>query len=141
MKRLLSIAGSALVGLAICLVFIWLTQIIGFSVHFPAAGGEDDFSLRAAYFFFGVAPSFLLLGAWIGYISAGRVQNWLAMWAGVTGGGICAFAAMRIVRVQIESLVEGGSANHGVLAFFLLWVVFSVVGACIGRKCLRNNAV
>jgi hypothetical protein len=140
MNRLAVILGSAMLGLVACFAFVAAYQGSGIGVQFPSPGGEDDFSLRAAYFLFGVAPSFLLIGAWIGYACAGSVRTWLVMWAGVIAGDIVVFVATQCLRGQIELLVEGRSANYAVIAFFFLWLACAIGGAFIARNLVAHKA-
>jgi hypothetical protein len=131
MNRLAVILASSACGLAVCLGFAWLSQTLGISVKFPSPGGEDDFALRAQWFFFGVCPAFLFLGAWIGYAGFGRARRWLSMWAGALIGAIIVFAIARLLQGQIETLSDDGSATPAVLAFYLSWVVSSALGVWI----------
>ena len=139
MNRLAVTLGSAILGLVVCFAFIGIYQGTGAVIQFPSPGGEDDFSLRAAYFLFGVSPSFLLLGAWIGYASAGSVRTWMMMWAGVIVGGIVVFVVTQFLRGQIELLVEGRTANYAVIAFFFLWVACATGGAFIARNLVAHK--
>ncbi len=139
MKRLAVTLGSAILGLVVCFAFIGIYQGTGTVIQFPSPGGEDDFSLRAAWFLFGVSPSFLLLGAWIGYGSAGSARTWMVMWVGVIVGGIVVFVVTQFLRGQIESLVERRSANYAVIAFFSLWVTCAIGGALIARSLIVHK--
>ena len=129
MNKAAAILGSSVLGIVVCLAFVWLSQALGISVRFPSPGGEDDFSVRAMYFLFGVCPAFLLLGAWIGHAGFGSVRRWIAMWGGTSVGAILVFAVTRLLQPQIELLSGDRSANSAVLAFYLAWVVLSVLGA------------
>ncbi|MDD1621296.1 MAG: hypothetical protein LUQ11_07425 [Methylococcaceae bacterium] len=131
MNRLAFILTSSVCGLGVCLGFVWLSQTLGISVKFPSPGGENDFALRAQWFFFGVCPAFLMLGAWIGYAGFGHTRRWLSMWTGALLGAAIVFAAARLLQGQIETLSDDGSANHAVLVFYLFWTVSSALGARI----------
>jgi len=134
MNKIAATLGSSVLGVGVCFAFIWLSQALGISVRFPSPGGEDDFSLRALYFFFGVFPAFLLLGAWIGHASFGSARKWISMWAGALTGAVLVFAATRLLQAQIELLSGDRSANSAVLVFYIAWVVSSALGAVVGRR-------
>jgi hypothetical protein len=126
--------GSSILGVGVCFAFIWLSQALGMSVRFPSPGGEDDFSLRALYFLFGVCPAFLLLGAWIGHAGFGSVRRWMLMWGGALIGAVLVFTATRLLQTQIELLSSDRTANYAVLAFYIAWVVSSALGAVVVRR-------
>jgi hypothetical protein len=134
MKRAIAIFGSAVLGLAICLSLVAVSQWLGINAEFPAPRGETDFSARAAYFFFGVCPAFLLLGGWIGYSHRGKLRYWLYMWAGVISGSSLAFIALRGIRDVVGALSEGSKATFAVALFFAFWVGASFVGALFFGK-------
>jgi hypothetical protein len=134
MKRVALVVGSALLGIALCALEVAAFQSHWFDVRFPAPGGEDDFSLRAAAFLGGVCPAFLLLGGWVGLASSRGRLNWLASWAGAVCGFAMTFLVVRLLRGAVSSLDEPGSATHAVYAFFGGWVLLSAVGAIIGGR-------
>lgn len=134
MNKITVSLGSSVLGVGVCLAFVWLSQALGISVRFPSPGGEEDFSLRALYFFVGVCPAFLLLGAWIGVAGFDSARKWLSIWGGALIGGVLVFAFTRLLQPQIELLSEHGFANSAVLAFYIAWVVSSVIGAVVVRR-------
>lgn len=134
MKRLIIILGSSALALCTCLALVRLSQRLGMSVEFPAPRGEEDFSARAAYFFFGVCPAFLVLGGWIGYASRGMFRIWLSMWAGVLGGSSLVFITLQGIREQLEILSEGSQATDAVALFFAVWVGASFGGTLLVRR-------
>jgi len=140
MKKASVILGSAILSLGACAAFVWLSAALGMAVHFPSPGGEDDFSLRAAYFLFGVCPAFLLLGAWIGYAGFGNTRLWFAMWAGVFVGAVAVLAGTFALRAQIENLSGEGAANRAVLVFYGAWVASSTFGAVVARSLSSKQA-
>ena len=105
-----------------------------FGVHFPAPGGEDDFSVRAAAFFFGVCPLFLVLGAWIGLAASRGRANWLAAWAGAIAGTAIVFAALYLLRQPIAAMDEPGSATRAVFTFYAAWVALAACGAGVANR-------
>jgi hypothetical protein len=138
MKKAIVVLGSAALSLGVCAALVWLSTKLGVSAHFPSPGGEDDFSQRAAYFLFGVCPTFLLLGAWIGFAGYGNARRWFAMWAGVLVGAVFALAGAFFLRSQIENLTGDGAANHAVLVFYCVWAASSVFGAVVARRLLSK---
>jgi hypothetical protein len=140
MKRLIIILGSAALGLAICLTLIALSHELGIGAQFPSPRGETDFSARAAYFFFGVCPAFLLLGGWIGYVGQSTLRTWISMWAGTLVGSAVVFVALHSARGQVESLSAGSQATYAVVVFFAAWVAASVGGAILLRRLFRKKA-
>ena len=138
MNKLIVSLGSSVLGLVVSLAFVWLPRTLGVSVTFPSPGGEDDFSLRILWFLFFVCPALMAIGAWIGYTSFANVRRWLSMWAGVLVGTAFVFGAARLLRGQIAMLSGDGSANYGVLGFYVSWVVASSVGALAARRLDSN---
>lgn len=138
MKKVVVALASAAMGLAICLSFMWAADILGLTATFPSPGGEDDYSVRLLYFVTGVCPSFLWLGAWIGYTSVESADQWSGMWIGTVAGGAAVFIGTSLLHGQIEVLSESGSANNAVLLFFVAWVIFSVCGAALARDLYRD---
>ena len=129
MKRILVAVASALLGVALCGLSSMLFNAEWFGVHFPAPGGEDDFSVRAAAFFFGVCPAFLALGGWIGYAASRSRASWLAAWAGAVAGTVIVFAVLYVLRQPIAAMSESGSATRAVFAFYGAWIVLAACGA------------
>ena len=109
-----------------------------FGVHFPAPGGEDDFSVRAAAFIFGVCPAFLALGGWIGYTASRGRANWLAAWAGAVAGTVIVFVALYVLRQPIAEMNESGTATRAVFAFYAVWVVLAACGAGIASRLAKR---
>lgn len=137
MKRTLLVFGSALFGVALCAVEFAALRSPAFGVVFPAPGGEDDFSLRAAAFLLGVCPAFLFLGGWIGVATSRGRWSWLAAWAGVVVGSGLTFVVVRMLRDVIASLTGSGEATRAVFAFFVAWVSAAALGAVIGGRSRR----
>ncbi len=138
MNKLATTIGSALLGLGICGVLVWLSNTQGFGVRFPSPGGEDDFSRRAAYFLFGVCPAFLILGAWIGYVSSRNKLRLVLMWLGALAGTFSVWVGALLLRSQIEQLSGDDAGTRAVMVFFGFWVLLSAVGAAIAYRMLRK---
>ncbi len=138
MKKVIVTLGSAVMGLAVCLCFMWAADVLGLSALFPSPAGEDDYSVRLDYFVVGVCPSFLLLGAWIGYTSVESADQWSGMWAGTVAGSLAVFVGTSLLYRQLETLTASRAANHAVLLFFVAWVIFSVCGAALARDLYRD---
>lgn len=134
MKRIVVIVGSALLGIALCAAEVAAFRSPWFGVSFPAPGGEDDFSLRAAAFLLGVCPAFMLLGCWVGLGSSRGRLNWLAAWVGAVCGFAVTFLVMRLLRSAVSSLDEPRAATHAVYVFFGGWVLLSALGAVVGGR-------
>lgn len=102
---------------------------------FPAPGGDDDFSVRAALFLFGVLPAFALMGVWLGLTAARDKRRSARMIAGLAIGSVLAFGLTRAVAPGFAHLATSNAANGAVAATFLGWVVFAWVGALtLGRR-------
>ncbi|MBD9358807.1 hypothetical protein [Methylomonas albis] len=136
MNKVATIVGSALLGLGICGMLVWLSNVLGIGVRFPSPGGEDDFSRRAAYFLFGVCPAFLILGAWIGYVSSRNKYRFALMWLGALAGTLAVWLGTLVLRSQIEQLIGEDSGTSAVAVFYGLWVLLSVLGAAIACRVL-----
>lgn len=136
MKKIAAVLASSVLGLGVCVALVWLTRALGVSVSFPSPGGEDDFSQRAAYFFFAVCPSFLALGAWIGFVAFGHARRWLAMWGGALASAALVWVAAYWLRAPIAQLTNDGAANLAILAFYGVWVALSFLGAAVARHLL-----
>jgi hypothetical protein len=134
MNKVASIVGSALLGLGICVLLVWLSNALGIGVRFPSPGGEDDFSRRAAYFLFGVCPAFLILGAWIGYASSRNSCRLSLMWLGALAGTLTAWLGPFLLRSQIEHLTGDEAGTRAVAVFYGLWVLLSALGAAIACR-------
>lgn len=134
MKRVAVIVGSALLGAALCALEVAAFRSAWFGVSFPAPGGEDDFSLRAAAFLLGVCPAFMLIGGWVGLAASRRRLNWLAAWIGAVIGFVATFMVVRLLRGAVASLNEPGVATHAVFGFFGGWVLLTALGAVVGGR-------
>jgi hypothetical protein len=134
MNKVAAIVGSALLGLAICGIVVWLSNALGFGVRFPSPGGEDDFSRRAAYFLFGVCPAFLVLGGWIGYASSRNKGRLILMWLGALAGTLTAWQGSFLLRSRIEHLTGDYAGTNAVAVFYGLWVLLSALGAAIACR-------
>lgn len=129
MKRMLASFASGLAGLALCLLTVRLSDATQLAPHFPAPAGEDDFSVRASWFFLSVCPAFFVIGAWIGHRSFGSTRRWLAAWGGAAIGTLLVFGCVRLLQPVLDTLTESGAATHATLAFFVAWVVATALGA------------
>jgi len=134
MNKVATIVGSALLGLGICGLLVWLSNSQGIGVRFPSPGGEDDFSRRAAYFLFGVCPTFLILGAWIGYVSSRNKRRLVLMWLGAFAGTFAVWLGTLLLRSQIEQLSGEDDGTRAVAVFYGLWVLLSILGAVIAYR-------
>ena len=140
MRRILVVVASALLGIALCGLSSMLFNAAWFGVHFPAPGGEDDFSVRAAAFFFGVCPAFLALGGWNGYAASRGRAHWLAAWAGAVAGTVIVFAALYLLRQPIATMSESGSATRAVFVFDALWVLVAACGAAVANRFASHHS-
>lgn len=140
MKKLLTASVSSLIGVGVCVAFIYLSQILGISTNFPSPAGERDFSMRASYFFFGVCPAFLLLGAWIGVSGLPSTTKWLSMWAGAALGSLLAMIITHLLQAQIQALTADDDANHAVIIFYSLWIALSFLGALAAGRLHQLHA-
>lgn len=139
MNKITATLGSSILGVGVCFALIWLSQALGVSVRFPSPGGEDDFSLRAMYFLFGVCPAFLLLGGCIGHAGFGSARKWFAMWAGALIGAVFVLSVTHLLQPQIELLSDDRCANSAVLVFYLAWIASSALGAVVARRLLSRR--
>jgi hypothetical protein len=138
MNKIAAIVGSALLGLGICGVLVWLSNTQGIGLRFPSPGGEDDFSRRAAYFLFGVCPAFLVLGAWIGSVSWRNMRRLVLMWLGALAGTLAVWLGTLLLRSQIEQLSGEDAGTRAVVVFFGSWVLLSALGAAIVYRVLSK---
>lgn len=136
MNKIVTLVGSALLGIGVCWGLLWLSNSLGIGVRFPSPGGEDDFSRRAAYFLFGVCPAFLILGTWIGYVSLSNKLRLVLMWLGVLAGTFAAWLGTFLLRSQIEQLSGDDAGTRAVAVFYSLWVLLSALGAAIAYRVL-----
>jgi hypothetical protein len=140
MKRVLASFASGLAGLVLCLLIVKLSEATQLAPHFPAPGGEDDFSVRASGFFLAVCPAFFLIGAWIGHRSHGSPRRWLAAWAGGVIGTLVVFACVRLLQPVLDTLTEGSAATHATLGFFVAWALATALGAWLGASLSASRA-
>jgi len=73
MRKMLASFASGLAGLALCLLVVRLSDATQLAPHFSAPGGEDDFSVRASWFFSAVCPAFAThatLGFFVAWVVA-----------------------------------------------------------------------
>lgn len=138
MKTIAVIAGSALFGLGLCAMEVMIFRSPWFSVTFPSPGGEDDFSLRATAFLFGVCPAFALTGGLIGLGSSRGRLNARNAWIGAAAGFVIVFFVTRFLRDFISHLSEAGNSNRAVLLFFISWVLLTALGAAFGGRARRR---
>lgn len=129
MKRMFISFASGLAGLALCLLTVKLSDATQLTPHFPAPGGEDDFGVRASWFFIAVCPAFFVIGAWIGYRSFGSARRWLFAWVGGAIGTLLVFGCVRLLQPVLDTLTEGRTATHATLGFFVAWVAATALGA------------
>lgn len=134
MNKVASIVGSALLGLGLCVLLVWLSNAMGIGVRFPSPAGEDDFSRRAAYFLFGVCPAFLILGAWIGYASWRKKYRLVLMWLGALAGTLTVWLGTLLPRSRIEHLTGEDAGTNAVAVFYGAWVLLSALGAAIACR-------
>lgn len=134
MKRMLVSFASGLAGLALCLLAVRLSDATQLAPQFPAPAGEEDFAVRAGWFFFAVCPVFFLIGAWIGNRSHGSPRRWLAAWAGAVIGTLLVFACVRLLQPVLDTLTESGTATHATLGFFVAWAVATALGAWLSAS-------
>jgi hypothetical protein len=139
MKKLTLILLSTILGIAICFAAIFITNSLRVTPKFPAFAGEDDFEMRIRYFFLIVCPGFAVIGAWIGYVFTlnKRVGSW--MWGGVVVGSFVTFSFAYLLSPVISNISTSDTANYGVLALFLSWVIFSALGAWVVRVAFHSN--
>jgi hypothetical protein len=138
MKKPMVVAVSAVLGLALCLLVPWLSDVAGMAPHFPAPGGEDDFSYRAALFLLAVCPAYAALGGWIGHAASRSLRHWLMAWSGAVIGILVVLGAAFLLRGRIEALSESGAANMAVLAFYAAYVLLAGLGALLAYKQLGS---
>jgi len=134
MKRLLASFASGLAGLALCLLVVKLSDATQLAPHFPAPGGEDDFSVRASWFFSAVCPAFFVIGAWIGLRSFGSARRWFFAWGGGVIGTLLVFGCVRLLQPVLDTLTEGRTATHATLGFFVAWAVATALGAWLSAS-------
>ncbi|SHM62358.1 hypothetical protein [Rhizobacter sp. OV335] len=134
MKRVVVLFASGMGGLCLCLLAVMLSDATRLAPQFPAPGGEDDFAVRASWFFFAVCPAFFLIGAWIGHRSLGSPKRWLAAWTGGVIGTLVVFACVRLMQPVLDTLTEGRTATHAALAFFAAWAVATALGAWLSAS-------
>ncbi len=100
--------------------------------RYPAYAGEDDFSLRVAWFVMLVLPGFAVLGGWLGFVATGRVRRGVLGAAGAIAGTITAFLVQSAFRRTIESLPHSSPANVAVVVFLVGWLVLAGGRAVLG---------
>ena len=60
------------------------------------------------------------------------------MWTGVLAGSLLTFSIAYLLSPIIDGISSRDAANHGVLALFLCWVLFSILGALVVRFVFRK---
>jgi hypothetical protein len=135
--RALHVLGSALLGLGLCVGALLAANALGIDPRAPAFGGEDDFALLAAIFFFGVCPAFVALGAWIGIAARGNGKDFAARWLGVIAGTLVSFAALALLAPSATIATRIG-ANRSIAGFFVSWVIVATVAAYLSGRAART---
>jgi hypothetical protein len=107
---------------------------LGLTPDFPAYAGEDDFSLRFGVFLLGVVPSFMALGAAVGFLATVHGYSWLRSTVGGVAGTTLTLLSGRLLAPVIERLSSRNLANGAVVAFFVGWVVLSLVGVLVAGR-------
>ena len=133
MTRLVLAVASGIIGLLVCIGIASISQYLQLTPRFPAPGGEDDFSFRAALFFFGMCPAFAVIGVWIAARKGTTSAAVLRMWGGAVAGSFVVVFAARAARHEIEALTADGAANAAAVTFFVAWVVAAALGAYLLR--------
>jgi hypothetical protein len=136
--------GLGMLGAVLGPLFCWAAVKADEAVEkgrpfFPAPGGDDDFSIRAAVFLLGVLPAFIALGVWLGLTAATNKRRAALMTAGVGAGTLLAFALTRLLAPTYEGLSTSAAANGAVAASFLGWVVLAWLGAFVLGRWRRGG--
>jgi hypothetical protein len=134
MKRVVAAGLFGLLGLLVPVLAVVGTENLGLAPRFPVFAGEDDFSVRIAYFMFLVLPAFLLIGVWMGIVYDAQRRLVGRMFAGVLLGTLLAFAVVHALSTSIGGIQSRDAANSAVLVFLLSWVGLSALGAWIGYR-------
>jgi hypothetical protein len=115
---------SAALAVGLCVSFIKLDEMLNVVPHLPAYAGEDDFSLRAAAFLGFVCPSFLLVGAILGWRASRHARQALRGWCGLIGGSAAVFLLTRLLAPLLLGLANTRQAANAVFVCILVsWVV------------------
>lgn len=134
MKRAIGLVLSGVLGVVICVGIVTLAQALHLTPKIPAPGGEDDFALRAALFFFGLCPSFAALGVWIGVIAKSSTATAIRSWAGAIFGSFVVLITARIASSKFEGLTADGEGNRAAIVLFIIWFLAAVAGAYLLRR-------
>lgn len=138
MRKPISIPVFTILGVLVCLGIILVTDKLEVAPKFPAFAGEDDFAIRIKYFLFTTCPAFAAIGAWIGYVFSVDKRAGGYMWTGVLAGSLLTFSIAYLLSPIIDGISSRDAANYGVLALFLCWVLFSILGALVVRFVFRK---
>lgn len=130
-RRFFACALGALTAAIFCAATITAASALGVQPRYPAYAGEDDFSLRAAWFLLLELPGFAVLGGWLGCVAAGTIRRGILGAAGMIMGTVIAFLVQSTLRPTIESLPRSASANVAVVAFLVAWLVLAGGGALL----------
>lgn len=137
--RVLLAAISGLFGIAFSIVCIKVDEALKLLPHIAAPRGEDDFAVRATLFFGVVPPSFLALGAILGWLGYREPRRALLGWLGAIIGSGTAFVLASALLPALRR-IGVGDGNATFATFLAVWLGLAVAGATLLAKIGRSRA-